>query len=263
MLSNIIAIYRKELQSYFASPFAYMIAGIFWLLTGYFLIAILLGEQGIIQQVAIRDQMGITDPPIDAPYQFLQIYLGVLGSMSLFVLPMLSMGLYTEERKRGTLELLATSPLTNWGVATGKLLGVLTFYITLVMPIMGLEAIAVSNTNPPVAPIILLLGHGGLILLAASILSLGMFISSLTDSTILSAIFTFFIVLFLWVIDVVAINIGGSFGEALSHLSLLTNYSNLTKGVVDTSSIIVFGSYIILGVFLTAQSIDALRFQRS
>jgi ABC-2 type transport system permease protein len=263
MLSNIIAIYRKELQSYFASPFAYTIAGIFWLLTGYFLVAILLGEQGIIQQVAVRDQMGITDPPIDAPYQFLQIYLGILGSMSLFVLPMLSMGLYTEERKRGTLELLATSPLTNWGVATGKLLGVLTFYITLVMPIMGLEAIAVSNTNPPVAPIILLLGHGGLILLAASILSLGMFISSLTDSTILSAIFTFSIVLFLWVIDVVASNIGGSFGEALSHLSLLTNYSNLTKGVVDTSSIIVFGSYIILGVFLTAQSIDALRFQRS
>ena len=263
MLSNIIAIYRKELQSYFASPFAYTIAGIFWLLTGYFLVAILLGEQGIIQQVAVRDQMGITDPPIDAPYQFLQIYLGILGSMSLFVLPMLSMGLYTEERKRGTLELLATSPLTNWGVATGKLLGVLTFYITLVMPIMGLEAIAVSNTNPPVAPIILLLGHGGLILLAASILSLGMFISSLTDSTILSAIFTFSIVLFLWVIDVIATNLGGSFGEALSHLSLLTNYSNLTKGVVDTSSIIVFGSYIILGVFLTAQSIDALRFQRS
>jgi ABC-2 type transport system permease protein len=263
MLSNIIAIYRKELQSYFASPLAYTIAGIFWLLTGYFLVAILLGEQGIIQQVAVRDQMGITEPPIDAPYQFLQIYLGILGSMSLFVLPMLSMGLYTEERKRGTLELLATSPLTNWGVATGKLLGVLTFYITLVMPIMGLEAIAVSNTNPPVAPIILLLGHGGLILLAASILSLGMFISSLTDSTILSAIFTFFIVLFLWVIDVIATNIGGTFGEALSHLSLLTNYSNLTKGVVDTSSIIVFGSYIILGVFLTAQSIDALRFQRS
>jgi ABC-2 type transport system permease protein len=263
MLSNIIAIYRKELQSYFASPFAYTIAGIFWLLTGYFLVAILLGEQGIIQQVAVRDQMGITDPPIDAPYQFLQIYLGILGSMSLFVLPMLSMGLYTEERKRGTLELLATSPLTNWGVATGKLLGVLTFYITLVMPIMGLEAIAVSNTNPPVAPIILLLGHGGLILLAASILSLGMFISSLTDSTILSAIFTFSIVLFLWVIDVIATNLGGSFGEALSHLSLLTNYSNLTKGMLDTSSIIVFGSYIILGVFLTAQSIDALRFQRS
>jgi ABC-2 type transport system permease protein len=263
MLSNIIAIYRKELQSYFASPLAYIIAGIFWLLTGYFLVTILLGEQGIIQQVAVRDQMGITDPPIDAPYQFLQIYLGILGSMSLFILPMLSMGLYTEERKRGTLELLATSPLTNWGVATGKLLGVLTFYITLVMPLMGLEAIAVSNTNPPVTPIILLLGHGGLILLAASILSLGMFISSLTDSTILSAIFTFSIVLFLWVIDVIASNLGGSFGEALSHLSLLTNYSNLTKGVLDTSSIIVFGSYIILGVFLTAQSIDALRFQRS
>ncbi|NES93055.1 ABC transporter permease, partial [Okeania sp. SIO2B9] len=122
VISNILAIYRKELQGYFASPLAYAITGIFWLLAGYFLVAILLGPDGIIQQIATRDQLGITEPPVDAPYEFLKAYLGIMGSLSLFLLPMLSMSLYAEERKRGTLELLATSPITNWAVATGKLL---------------------------------------------------------------------------------------------------------------------------------------------
>ncbi len=262
-LSNIVAIYRKELQGYFASPLAYAIAAIFWLITGYFLIAILLAPDGLIFQVGRLDQQGITEPPIDVPYEFLQLFLRIMGSMSLFILPMLSMGLYAEERKRGTLELLATSPLTNWSVALGKLLGVLTFYTTMILPLMVCEAIALSSANPAVPPAILFLGHGGLILLAAGVLSLGMFVSSLTESTILSAILTFALVLFLWVIDVAATGLGGPVGKALAHLSLLTHYTNLVKGIVDTSSLVIFASYIILGVFLTAQSIDALRFQRT
>lgn len=263
IFSNILAIYRKELQGYFASPLAYTIAGIFWLLTGYFFVAILLGPEGLIQQVAYRDQLGLTDPPIDLPYEFLQVFLRLMGTMSLFVLPMLSMGLYAEERKRGTLELLATSPITNWGVATGKLLGVLTFYITMVLPLMALQAIALSVATPPMSPAILLVSHLGLILLAAGVLSLGMFISSLTDSTLLSAILTFAVVLFLWVVDIVGNAVGGVVGSALTHLSLISNYTNLVQGVIDLSSLVLFASYVILGVFLTAQSIDAFRFQRS
>ena len=263
ILNNIMAIYRKELQGYFASPLAYAIAGVFWLITGYFFIAILLGPEGLIQQVAYRDQMGITEPPIDLPYEFLQVYLRLIGTLSLFVLPMLSMGLYAEERKLGTLELLATSPLTNWAIATGKLLGVLTFYITMILPLMGLQVLAFSASKPPVSPGLFLLAHLGLILLAAGILSLGMFISSLTDSTILAAVFTFALVLFLWVIDLIGGSLGGVLGEGLKQLSLISSYTNFIRGIVDSSSIVLLASYIILGVFLTAQSIDALRFQRS
>lgn len=262
ILGNMIAVYRKELQGYFASPLAYTIAGIFWLITGYFLITILLSGDGIVQQVATRDQMGITDPPIDVATLFLQNFLQLMASISLFILPMLSMGLYTEERKRGTLELLATSPITNWVVALGKLLGVVTFYVTMVLPLMALEFLAVNLSNPPFPMTILILGHLGLVLMAVGILSLGMFISSLTDSTILSAILTFGLVLFLWIVDLIGNNIGGSWGDAISHLSLVKNYTNLVKGILDTSSLIIFGSYIVLGIFLTAQSIDSLRFQQ-
>ncbi|MBF2006205.1 ABC transporter permease [Chlorogloeopsis fritschii PCC 9212] len=266
ILSNIIAIYRRELQSYFVSPLAYAIAGIFWFLAGLFLVLILMGPDGILTAVAAADlqgqQFGVPVPPIDVPYEFVRAFLDRMGWLLLFVLPILSMGLYAEERKRGTLELLATSPVTNWAVAVGKLLGVLTFFITMVVPLLALEAIALSGSTPTMPPIIPLLGHLALILLAAAILSLGMFISSLTDSTILAAVLTFAVILLLLFIDLVAKNISGPIGEALGHLSLLKHYNNLIQGIFDTSSLVLFGSYIILGIFLTAQSIDALRFQR-
>lgn len=260
---NFLAIYRRELHSYFASPLAYTIAAIYWLIAGILFSATL---DGVIQQAAFLDaqaQSGVQIPAIDVPYEFLRAFLGLMGSLSLFVLPMLSMGLYAEERKRGTLELLATSPITNWAVAVGKLLGVLTFFFTMSLPLLLYETIALSSVNPPIQLSIIFLGHAGLILLAAAILSLGMFISSLTDSTILAAIFTFALVLFLWIIDTAAKNFGDFVGDALLHLSLLKHYTNLIQGIVDTSSLVLFASYILLGVFLTAQSIDALRFQRS
>ncbi|MGF1478215.1 MAG: ABC transporter permease [Cyanophyceae cyanobacterium] len=262
-ISNLLAIFRKELQSYFASPLAYVVAAVFWLMSGFFFVSILLGPQGIIQQVAISEQQGFPIPTVDVAYEFLNFFFGVMGSLVLFILPMLSMGLYTEERKRGTLELLATSPITNWVVALGKLLGVVTFFTVLLVPLLIYEAIAFSAAVPAVQPEVPLLAHAGLILLAASILSLGMFVSSLTDSTIFAAVLTFALVLFLWVIDIVADSVGGPLGEGLKHLSLLEHYNSLVQGVLDTSSLVLFASYIILGLFLTAQSIEALRFQRS
>ncbi|MGD1913516.1 MAG: ABC transporter permease [Rivularia sp. (in: cyanobacteria)] len=266
VLGNIIAIYRRELQTYFVSPLAYAIAGIFWFLGGLFFVLILLGPQGILAAVAdleLRSQrFGFPMPAIDVPYEFIKAFLDRMGWLLLFILPVLSMGLYAEERKRGTLELLATSPITNWAVAVGKLLGVLTFFITLILPLMILEAIVLSASEPAAHFTIPLLGHFGLILLAASILSLGMFISSLTNSTILSAVLTFAVILMLLFIDLIAKTIGGPIGEILSHLSLLQHYSNMIQGIFDTGSLVLFFSYIILGIFLTAQSIDAFRFQR-
>lgn len=263
ILGNILAIYRKELQSYFASPFAYIIAGVFWLLSGFMFWLILLSPYGVVAQVSSNDQLGIPGPPIDVPYQFLSIYLGVIGSFTLFLLPMLSMGLYAEERKRGTLELLATSPIANWVVAVGKLLGVVTFFTTMLVPLMVYEAIALFASDPPIQMTVMLLGHAGLIFMAAAVLSLGMFVSSLTDSTILAAILTYGLMLSLWIMEGAGDAIGGMIGEIASHLSLLKHYTNLVQGVLDTGSVVLLLSYVVLGLFLTAQSIEALRYQRS
>lgn len=259
IFSNVIAIYRKELQGYFASPFAYVIAGIFWLLSGVLFLRILQDVQSV---AAINDQIG-GGRGVDVPYEVLVGFLGWLAVLALFLLPMLSMGLYTEERKLGTLELLATSPLTNWSVALGKLLGVLTFFLTMVLPLLVYEAIALGTTDPPLSWRLVALGHLGLLLMAAAILSLGMFISTLTSSTILAAILTFALMAVLLILNWVTQNVTGPAGEVLSHLSLLEHYSSLAQGIFELDSLVLLLSYTLLGLFLTAQSVDLFRYQRS
>ncbi len=267
VIRSVIAIYRKELQGYFQSPLAYVIAGVFWFLSSLFFFFILDNIVREVAQLDLQGQFGVVPPPVDVPSIILQNFMAVMGSLALVILPILSMGLYAEERKRGTLELLATSPITNWAVALGKLLGVLTFFITLIVPLWVIEGLALSRGQPPMPTITLLnlltVSHLGLILMAAAILALGLFISSLTDSSILAAIVTFALILLLWIVDLLGDNLGGVFGGILSHLSLLKHYTTLTQGVLDLSSLALFLSYVVLGLFLTAQSIDLFRFQRS
>jgi len=259
-ISNLLAIFQKELLGYFAAPFAYVIAGVFWLIAGVFFGIIL---DGIIQNAAFIDQGGMESAGMDVASQFLSSYLGVIISLVLVLLPALSMGLYAEERKRGTLELLATSPLTNWVVALGKLLGVLTFFTVMMVPPWIYQAIVFSASDPALPISIIFLANLAVILVAASILSLGMFISSLTESSIVAYILSFILILGLWIVDVFAQRVSGFMGDVLSYLSLFNHFNTLTSGVLETKSIVLFISYIFLGIFLTAQSIEALRFQRS
>lgn len=256
---NPIAVFRKELQSYFTSPLAYIVAGIFWLIAGFYLVEMLLGKAGFIQQVFYRDRSNLITEPIDVAYIFVNSWFSVLGSLCLFILPLLSMGLYTEERKAGTLELLATSPIVNWVVALGKLLGVVMFFVFIITPFLLYEAIIFSATEPPIYPTIPLLAHGCLILFATAILAWGMFVSSLSENNIVAAILTYAVVIFFWIIDIFAQNIGGSIGNVLQHLSLLRSYNNLIQGVFELSDLVLLLSYILLGFFLTTQSIDILR----
>lgn len=263
-IGNWFAIYKRELQSYFKSPLAYIIAGVFWLMAGIFFL-VTMGD--ILGRVASLDlqQQQFGGPPqsIDVPYLLLQGFLGVLSSLMLVIMPMLSMGLYAEERKRGTLELLATSPITNWAVALGKLLAALTFFVGMMLPVMAYEAIIFSAAEPAMPVSVFLLGHLALLLLAAAVLSLGMFISSLTNSTILAAILTFGLVLLLWIIEAATSNASGAIAQVLGQLSLLRHFNTLTQGIVDSGSLVMLVTYVFLGIFLTAQSIETFRFQRA
>ncbi|ELS01526.1 ABC-2 type transporter [Xenococcus sp. PCC 7305] len=259
VVQNIIAIFQKEFQGYFKSPLAYIIAGIYWLIAGTFMVSILLGPEGIIQEVNYGEQLGIPLGSIDVPYIFLTSFFSILGTLCLFILPILSMGLYTEERKSGTLELLATSPISNWVIAVGKLLGVVAFFLFMIMPFLFYEAIIFSAATPAMPFAVPLSAHLGLILLATAILSWGMFISSLTDSNIISAILTFALILFLWIVDIIANNINGAIGDFLRQLSLLESYNNLINGIWEVDNIVLLLSYIFLGIFFTAQSVEILR----
>lgn len=256
---NLLAILRKELLSYFNSPFAYGVAAIFWLMAGIFF-SLMLNQ--IISSVEFLRQSGFSEP-VDVPGDFLSSYLGLIISLVLVLLPALSMGLYAEERKRGTLELLATSPVTNWVVAIAKLGGALGFFSVLLVPLWIYQIIVFSASNPPLVLSLVFVANGAVLLVAAAVLSLGMFISSLTENVIIAYILTFVAVLILWILDVFAQNLSGVWGEIFSYLSLFQSYQDLTNGVVNSKGLVLFASYIFLGIFLTAQSIEALRFQRS
>jgi ABC-2 type transport system permease protein len=262
VLASVVAIYRRELQSYFRTPWAYIVAAIFWAISGLFFWAV---YWNVLQQSSIALQTGAEGQPgIDFAYLFVTQFLSSIGGLPLFsILPILSMGLYSEERKRGTLELLATSPISNWAVAVGKLLAVVTFFLTLLLPILLYEVFALSKADPPIALLPLLWGHFGLVLMAAALLSIGMFISSLTDSTIVAAIATYGVILLISIIGFIADRNLGVVSTILSHLSPLKHFEGFARGRLDTSSLVLFGSYIFLGIFLTAQSIETFRFQRS
>jgi len=262
IVNNILAIFRRELQQYFFSPVSFVFATLFWFLGGIFFVNLLVGPQGIVTAVVLEQQRGIPLPPMDMAAEFLHLFWGIMGALSLFLLPLLSMGLYAEERRQGTLELLATSPLTNWSVSVGKLLGVVTFYSVLLVPMVLWELIILSAAQPAFPLGLFLLMHVGVVLLAAAVLSLGMFVSSLTESSLIAAIMTFSLVLLLWLLDLLGDRLTGGLGETIKHLSLLKHYNNFLNGIVDSSSLILLSSYIVLGVVLTAQSIEYLRFAR-
>ena len=259
-MSSVIAILRKELRSYFGSPTAYIVAAAFWVLSGFFLVGVL---EGVIRTSQEADyfaqQLG---QDFDAGTVFVQQYLGVLGILFLFVLPMLTMGLYAEERRYGTMELLATSPLTNWSVAVGKWLASLLWFITMLVPLMVCEILALSSTDPGMNYFVWAIAHIGLILVAGAILSLGLFVSSLTDNTLVAALGTFGLVMILWVIDAGTEADAGAISRALGHLSLLRHYQQWLQGIVSTSSLALFGSLIVFGLFLTVQSVETMRWRQ-
>ena len=259
IVTNIIAITKKELRSYFVAPLAYIMAAIFWFISGFFLREILISEQGIIQQVVAQEKSGIALENFDVATEFLNSYSAILGTLSLLIIPILSMGLYATEKKQGTIELLATSPISNWVVAAGKLIAVTFLFIFMLLPSFLYELIIFSAAQPSFSLILPLLAHLGLILMAVTLLSIGMFISSLTNSNILAAILTFSIVLFLWILDLIAHNIDGWLGATLEYISLLASYDNLVQGIINSQDLILFSSCIFLGLFLTAQSIDLFR----
>lgn len=136
-------------------------------------------------------------------------------------------------------------------------------FLTLLLPVAAYEILAYSSTKPAINYSLFVSGHLGLLLMAGSMVALGMFISALTDNTIIAATGTFGVMLLLWVIDAAAGDGNDAVAETLRHISILQQYNNWVQGSVSTSSLVFFVSLIGLGIFLTVQAVEALRWQRN
>ncbi len=262
IFANVLAIYRRELLSYFKSSLAYIVAGILWVQLGLAFIIILRLVNAEVASLALQRQAGFAGEVIDAPARILFYFFPWASFLVLFDLPLLSMNLYAEERKSGTLELLATSPISNWAVAVGKLSAVITLFISLLLPFMVMETMALGTSTPAMPLGVFLLGHVGLVLLAAAILAIGLFLSSLSDNVLVAAILTYALEILLWLVNLLPDRLPGILGDIMAHLSLWKHFTTLSQGIFSSGGVVLFLSYVVLGIFLTAQSIDLFRFQQ-
>jgi ABC-2 type transport system permease protein len=258
-MRNILAIVERELRAYFSSPIAYVVLTIFVFLSGLFFRSILaqVMQMGLISQMQAA-QLG--PRPMDMPGMISRGFLSTMSVILLFIMPMLTMGLFSEEKKRGTIELLLTAPVTDLQVVLGKFFAAGTFFIILLLSTAIPTAVLYIYSSPASGPI--LTAYRGLLLYGLSIVAIGLFISTLTENQIIAAVLSFGTIMVLWLVDVVANNAESPTSKGiLTYLSILSQLDDFMKGVLSTSHIIFYLSLMLVGLFLTYRSIDSLRWR--
>jgi ABC-2 type transport system permease protein len=173
------------------------------------------------------------------------------------------MGVYAEERKRGTMEMLMTSPITELQIVLGKFMASLTMFAAMLAPTLFYHFIMSQYSDPALPWKILWVGYLGVLLLGASLLALGTFISSLTENQIVAGVVTFVVFLVLWLLNMGARGSGTAISLILEYLSILKHNESFAQGVIDTSSIIFYLSVVTLGLFLTLRNLDSMRWRRA
>ncbi len=255
-MRNIVAIAQKEIRSYFASPIAYVVVGLFALLFGWFYAW---GVAYFVRQSMQMQMQGMGGGNLNVNQMLIRPLLLNASVYVLFVLPMVTMRTYAEEKRSGTIELLLTSPITDLQIIVGKFLGALALYGCMLLVTALYVGILFRFGNPEWGQV--LTGYIGLVLMGGCFIALGLFISSLTRNQIVAAMITFAVFLFLWVIDWAASFTGPTMSKVLSYLSIMGHYEDFAKGVVDTTHLVYYASFITFGLFLTAKAVDSERWR--
>jgi ABC-2 type transport system permease protein len=253
-MGNILAIAEKELKSYFASPIAYVIIGFFALVFGYFYVVSIDFFVRASMQMGMpgQGQINIHNMAIRPLFQNVSV-------VALFVLPLITMRTYAEEKRSGTIELLLTSPVTDFQIIMGKFLGAVALYFMMLAVTTIHMAILFVYGNPEWKPIVS--GYLGLFLMGASFISIGLLISSLTKNQIVAGMITFVVLLLLWTIGWMQESAGPMTQKVLQALSLTDRFDDFTKGVIDLKHVVYYLSFISFGLFLTAKSVDSERWR--
>jgi ABC-2 type transport system permease protein len=251
---NILAIAQRELNGYFASPIGYVMIGFFALLFGWFYyVPLAFFEQ---------QSMGMGMNP-NQPLNINQMLIGptLLNTtvIMLFLFPLITMRTYSEEKRSGTIELLLTSPISDIEIILGKFLGAMLLYACMLALTMIHIGILFIYGNPEWKPIATT--YLGLLLFGGCFISVGLLISSLTKNQIVAFTASFGVFLLLWIIDWMGSFAGPTVNSLLTYLSVIGHLEDFTKGVLDTTHLIYYVSFITFGLFLTAKSVDSERWR--
>ncbi len=261
-MTNLLAVIEKEMKAYFVSPIAYVVLTVFLFLSGYFFYNILsVFIQRSMMMAVQAQQFGGASPAMDVPSLVERNFFGIVSTIILFMLPMITMATFADEKRRATIELLLTSPITHVQLILGKFLAAMVFFVVMLLPTLIYHLFLYLYSSPKMALGPVFSGYLGLLLLGGALISLGIFISTLTENQIVAASVTFGAILILWVIDLSAQAAGPLVQEILGYVSILNHFDDFSKGVIDTSSLVVYLSFVFLGLFLTYRSIESWRWR--
>jgi ABC-2 type transport system permease protein len=246
-MSNTLAIARKELRSYFASPIGFVMIGLFAIVYGYFYAAIM---QFFFDQT--RQMMG--QAPTDVNEQFIRPLFSNVQVILLFILPLITMRTYAEEKRSGTIELLLTSPITDFEIVAGKFLGAMGLIMAMLAVTLPHIAVLFAFGHPEWKPIVTT--YLGFVLMSACFVAVGLFISSITRNQIIAGTATFVVFLMLWVLDWM-----GEGKPLLEYLSITRHFDDFARGVIDTKHLVYYLSVIVFGLVLTMRSVETERWR--
>ncbi len=254
-MGNILTICKKELNSYFRSPVAYGVMGFFALITGYFFYAAVLN----FLNTSLRAAQAGQNQPMNVDEWVVRNVLSNISVICLFLIPMMTMRIFAEEKRTGTIELLVTSPLRDSEIIIGKWLGAVGMYAALLalssVNMISLYAYGTPDWRP------LAVGYVGLLLQGGCLLAIGTFISSTTKNQIVAGVASFCVCLLLWVLDWVTAFDPSNLNKVISYISVVSHFESFAKGVIDLKDVVYYVSMIVLGLFLTARSMDSMRWR--
>lgn len=231
------AIFWKEVKSYFYSPMAYILIGLFLLLTSIFFYPNLVYASG--------DFNGT---------------LSSMGFILLFIIPVLTMRILAEDRKNGTEVLLITSPASITSMVVGKFLAVCFVFavltaLTFIYPII-LLAFGGTFTVQLVG------GYIGFLLLGATFISIGVFASSLTENQVIAVVISFVSLLIMWLAGSLTSMVGGIASKVLGWFSLMSRYEDFNRGILGLSPVVYYLSFMAVFLFLTIRVIEKRRWSQ-
>jgi gliding motility-associated transport system permease protein len=254
-MRNVMAIAGKELRAYFHSPIAYLVMTVWSLLCGYLFYVY---TQAYAAASIRREMSGMASQfPTINEFIIRSMLQGFLMVVLLFLIPLVTMRLYSEEKKSGTMELLLTSPVTDLQIILGKYLGALALFGTLIALVFLYFSLLFIYGNPDAKP--LLANVLGLFLYGGALLALGMWISTFTKNQIIAGVVAMVLFILLFVLNWPSQISFNSATQVLSYMSFGSHLDNFAKGVIDLPDVVYYLSAIVLGLFLTARSVDALK----
>ena len=244
-MRSVWIICRRELDSYFTSPIAWLLLTMYSVIFG-FIFWNFVGE--FVKQGMEMEMMGQMQP-MNINEQVIRPLLGTSSFLGLFVVPLISMRLFAEEKRNGTIELLATSPVRDIEIILGKWFAATVLYCWIILYASISFVFLFRFGNPDWKPMLITLL--GVFLQGAALLAIGTFISTLTIGACL----------LLWVFSWVSSYDSSTWAQVMSYMSVITHFDSFDRGVLSTKDAIYYLSVIFVGLFFTARSMESLRWR--